>query len=115
MPVAEPSVCVQPIDCLLDKWDAAYRNLELAETKLATSKDKKRPTHRLGCCGCRGIHLQSSTTPDRVCWLCRGAHDTASSIMIGKFDRCLHSLPGAYALTHWLHRRRSRRLQAAPK
>ena len=53
---AEPRVHVQPIDCLLDKWDAAYRNLELAETKLANSKDKKRPTHRVGCCGCRGMH-----------------------------------------------------------
>ncbi len=52
---AEPKVHVQPIDCLLDKWDAAYRNLELAETKLANSKDKKRPTHRVGCCGCRGM------------------------------------------------------------
>lgn len=49
-------MCVQPVDCLLDKWDAAYRNLELAETKLANTKDKKRPTHRVGCCGCRGRH-----------------------------------------------------------
>ena len=51
---AEPVMHTQPIDCLLAKWDAAYRNLELAETKLANSKDKERPTHRLGCCGCRG-------------------------------------------------------------
>ena len=48
----------QPIDCLLDKWDAAYRNLELAETKLASSKGNKRPTHRLGCCGCRGAFVR---------------------------------------------------------
>ena len=45
---------MQPVDCLLDKWDAAYRNLEMAEAKLAQAKDSVRPTHRLGCCGCRG-------------------------------------------------------------
>ena len=45
---------VQAVDCLLDKWDAAYRSLEMAEARLAQAKDGKRPTHRLGCCGCRG-------------------------------------------------------------
>ena len=45
---------MQAVDCLLDKWDAAYRNLEMAEARLAQAKDGKRPTHRLGCCGCRG-------------------------------------------------------------
>ena len=44
----------QTVDCLLDKWDAAYRSLEMAEARLAQAKDGKRPTHRLGCCGCRG-------------------------------------------------------------
>jgi len=47
---------MQPIDCLLDKWDAAYRNLELAEARLVSGKNKTRPTHRMGCCGCRGMH-----------------------------------------------------------
>ena len=45
---------MQAVDCLLDKWDAAYRSLEMAEARLAQAKDGKRPTHRLGCCGCRG-------------------------------------------------------------
>ena len=47
---------MQPIDCLLDKWDAAYRNLELAEARLVSGKNKTRPTNRMGCCGCRGVH-----------------------------------------------------------
>ena len=45
---------MQAVDCLLDKWDAAYRSLEMGEARLAQAKDGKRPTHRLGCCGCRG-------------------------------------------------------------
>ncbi|CAK0787362.1 hypothetical protein CVIRNUC_010582 [Coccomyxa viridis] len=47
------------VDCLLDKWDAAYRSLEMAEARLAQAKDGKRPTHRLGCCGCRGERVDS--------------------------------------------------------
>ena len=42
-------------------WTACWINgtrptaaWEMAEARLAQAKDGKRPTHRLGCCGCRG-------------------------------------------------------------
>ena len=47
------------MDLLLLKWDAAYRQLEAAEAGYEASGLKKRPQHRLGCCGCSGAQCMA--------------------------------------------------------
>ncbi|BDA42899.1 probable CSC1-like protein ERD4 at C-terminar half [Coccomyxa sp. Obi] len=47
------------LDMLLFKWDDAYRLLEIAQANYLASEKTKRPTHRLGCCGCSGETVDS--------------------------------------------------------
>ncbi len=56
---------LQAVDLLLLKWDAAYRKLEAAEAAYEASGQKKRPQHRLGRCGCSGMHATTCSCPSR--------------------------------------------------
>lgn len=65
------------------KWDSAYRQLEIAEAMYLESEKTKRPTHRLGCCGCSGapilsyildLHFVRNAFCGPRAW-CESAHD----------------------------------------
>lgn len=49
--------CLQEVDLLLQQWDKAWEKLAQAEARFEQSMCERRPTHRLGCCGCMGEHL----------------------------------------------------------
>ena len=44
----------QEVDLLLAKWDQAWTKLASAEGAYEASGCKRRPQHRVGCCGCWG-------------------------------------------------------------
>ena len=45
---------VQEVDLLLLQWDMACLKLEKAEADFERSKQQRRPTFRMRCCGCTG-------------------------------------------------------------
>ena len=53
---------VQEVDLLLLQWDLACLKLEKAEADFERSKQKRRPTFRMRCCGCTGEKGPSSAT-----------------------------------------------------
>ena len=53
---------VQEVDLLLLQWDLACLKLEKAEADFERSKQKRRPTFRMRCCGCTGERTPSFAT-----------------------------------------------------
>ncbi|BDA42606.1 probable CSC1-like protein ERD4 at C-terminar half [Coccomyxa sp. Obi] len=47
------------VDLLLQQWDKAWEKLAQAEARFEQSMSERRPTHRLGCCGCMGVKVDS--------------------------------------------------------
>ena len=58
--------CPQEVDQLLQKWDKAMRQLEIAEAKYEKSGLSQRPTHRLGRCGWCGERVDTIDHLSRV-------------------------------------------------
>ena len=44
---------------MLQKWDKAMRQLEIAEAKFEAGGCIQRPTHKLGWCGCCGERVDT--------------------------------------------------------
>ena len=65
---------VQEVDLLLLQWDLACLKLEKAEADFERSKQKRRPTFRMRCCGCTGERASMLATGGHAAFLGRPIH-----------------------------------------